>query len=75
MDGGERERAEMAFVPNEEGGEKAEVDMDKKPFVPPNDKKRVKVYELRKNDWFDRGTGYCMGRVVNVRESLDDCSG
>ncbi|KAI1446830.1 DUF625-domain-containing protein [Annulohypoxylon stygium] len=23
------------------------------------DKKRVKVYELRNNDWFDRGTGFC----------------
>ncbi|KAI4263090.1 MAG: hypothetical protein L6R42_001745 [Xanthoria sp. 1 TBL-2021] len=31
---------------------------------PPNDKKRVKVYELRHNDWFDRGTGFCTGRVV-----------
>ncbi|KAL8697657.1 MAG: hypothetical protein Q9201_007018 [Fulgogasparrea decipioides] len=31
---------------------------------PPNDKKRVKVYELRNNDWFDRGTGFCTGRVV-----------
>jgi hypothetical protein len=36
---------------------------------PPNDKKRVKVYELRNNDWFDRGTGFCTGRVINVRES------
>lgn len=26
---------------------------------PPSDKKRVKVYELRNNDWFDRGTGFC----------------
>lgn len=32
---------------------------------PPNDKKRVKVYELRNNDWFDRGTGFCTGRVIN----------
>ncbi|KAI0482719.1 DUF625-domain-containing protein [Xylariaceae sp. FL0804] len=24
------------------------------------DKKRVKVYELRNNDWFDRGTGFCI---------------
>ncbi|OAA76991.1 suppressor of Mek1 [Akanthomyces lecanii RCEF 1005] len=23
------------------------------------DRKRVKVYELRNNDWFDRGTGFC----------------
>lgn len=33
---------------------------------PPNDKKRVKVYELRNNDWFDRGTGFCTGQIVNV---------
>jgi len=33
---------------------------------PPNDRKRVKVYELRENDWFDRGTGFCTGQVVNV---------
>jgi hypothetical protein len=33
-----------------------------------NDKKRVKVYELRDNDWFDRGTGFCTGQVINVRE-------
>ena len=31
-----------------------------------NDKKRVKVYELRNNDWFDRGTGFCTGQVINV---------
>lgn len=37
---------------------------------PPNDKKRVKVYELRNNDWFDRGTGFCTGRVINVRDVL-----
>lgn len=35
--------------------------------VPPkNDRKRVKVYELRENDWFDRGTGFCTGQVINV---------
>lgn len=36
---------------------------------PPNDKKRVKVYELRNNDWFDRGTGFCNGQVVNVGQA------
>ena len=30
-----------------------------------NDKKRVKVYELRDNDWFDRGTGFCTGQFLN----------
>jgi len=33
-----------------------------------SDKKRVKVYELRENDWFDRGTGFCTGQILNVRE-------
>ncbi|KAI9752655.1 MAG: hypothetical protein M4579_005549 [Chaenotheca gracillima] len=32
---------------------------------PPNDRKRVKVYELRNNDWFDRGTGFCTGQIAN----------
>ncbi|KAI4286484.1 MAG: hypothetical protein L6R35_004265 [Caloplaca aegaea] len=33
--------------------------------VPPQiEKKRVKVYELRNNDWFDRGTGFCTGRAA-----------
>lgn len=27
------------------------------------DKKRVKVYELRNNDWFDRGTGFCTAAI------------
>ncbi|EED12904.1 DUF625 domain protein, putative [Talaromyces stipitatus ATCC 10500] len=30
----------------------------------PQDRKRVKVYELRDNDWFDRGTGFCTGAIV-----------
>lgn len=35
-------------------------------MVPPsNEKKRVKVYELKNNDWFDRGTGFCTGRIIN----------
>ena len=33
---------------------------------PPNERKRVKVYELKNNDWFDRGTGFCTGQVVQV---------
>jgi hypothetical protein len=35
-----------------------------------NDKKRVKVYELRDNDWFDRGTGFCTGQIINVRTAF-----
>ena len=38
-------------------------------IVPPsNEKKRVKVYELKNNDWFDRGTGFCTGRIINVSD-------
>jgi hypothetical protein len=37
------------------------------PITPSNDRKRVKVYELRDNDWFDRGTGFCTGQIVDVR--------
>jgi hypothetical protein len=33
------------------------------------DRKRVKVYELKSNDWFDRGTGFCTGTLVNVSPS------
>lgn len=36
----------------------------------PSDKKRVKVYELKNNDWFDRGTGFCAGRVLNEESKL-----
>lgn len=39
---------------------------------PPRDRKRVKVYELRNNDWFDRGTGFCMGRVAGVSETYSE---
>jgi hypothetical protein len=31
-----------------------------------HDRKRVKVYELKANDWFDRGTGFCTGETINV---------
>lgn len=36
------------------------------PNNPPSDKKRVKVYELRNNDWFDRGTGFCTAAFIFV---------
>ncbi|KAJ6155720.1 hypothetical protein N7470_006286 [Penicillium chermesinum] len=32
---------------------------------PPDSSKRVKVYELRDNDWFDRGTGFCTGQMLD----------
>jgi len=34
------------------------------------EKRRVKVYELRNNDWFDRGTGFCNGTVVNDEPTI-----
>lgn len=30
------------------------------------DRRRVKVYELRNNDWFDRGTGFCTATFNSV---------
>lgn len=33
-----------------------------------NDRKRVKVYELKDNDWDDRGTGFCSGQILDVRQ-------
>jgi protein phosphatase-4 regulatory subunit 3 len=38
--------------------------------APSNDRKRVKVYELKNNDWFDRGTGFCRGVVVNEEAKI-----
>ncbi|KAI0843147.1 DUF625-domain-containing protein [Hypoxylon sp. FL0890] len=35
---------------------------------PSTDKKRVKVYELRNGDWFDRGTGFCTA-AFNISEA------
>ncbi|KAJ5463093.1 hypothetical protein N7475_008037 [Penicillium sp. IBT 31633x] len=33
-------------------------------------RKRVKVYELRDNDWFDRGTGFCMGQTLGEEHRI-----
>ncbi|EME85172.1 uncharacterized protein MYCFIDRAFT_153248 [Pseudocercospora fijiensis CIRAD86] len=33
------------------------------------DKKRVKVYELKNNDWYDRGTGFCVGSVFSAPDA------
>ena len=35
---------------------------------PSTDRKRVKVYELRHNDWFDRGTGFCTAEFDTVSQ-------
>jgi hypothetical protein len=37
---------------------------------PPDGRKRVKVYELRDNDWFDRGTGFCTGQILGVSRAF-----
>ncbi|KAJ5737604.1 uncharacterized protein N7483_002729 [Penicillium malachiteum] len=37
---------------------------------PPDGRKRVKVYELRDNDWFDRGTGFCTGQMVGEEHRI-----
>ncbi|KAK3681483.1 Platinum sensitivity protein [Vermiconidia calcicola] len=36
------------------------------------DRKRVKVYELKNNDWYDRGTGFCTGQYVNSPNSTQE---
>ena len=33
------------------------------------DRRRVKVYELKNNDWYDRGTGFCTGQCVSSPNS------
>jgi protein phosphatase-4 regulatory subunit 3 len=38
--------------------------------APTNERKRVKVYELKNNDWFDRGTGFCRGIVQNEEAKI-----
>ncbi|CAM1511615.1 Fc.00g091280.m01.CDS01 [Cosmosporella sp. VM-42] len=38
----------------------------------PTDKKRVKVYELRNNDWFDRGTGFCSATFATIEDGRKD---
>ncbi|KAF7560516.1 hypothetical protein G7046_g3632 [Stylonectria norvegica] len=38
----------------------------------PTDKKRVKVYELRNNDWYDRGTGFCTATFVTSEDGRKD---
>ena len=35
-------------------------------------RKRVKVYELKNNDWYDRGTGFCSGALVDSPNSGPD---
>lgn len=37
---------------------------------PSTDRRRVKVYELRNNDWFDRGTGFCTATFTTVSPSV-----
>ena len=36
------------------------------PHQTTTDRRRVKVYELRDNDWFDRGTGFCSATWIEV---------
>lgn len=38
------------------------------PVPAQNRNNRVKVYELKQNDWYDRGTGFCHGATINVGE-------
>jgi hypothetical protein len=40
--------------------------------LPGQQKKRVKVYELRDNDWFDRGTGFCSTTLIETPDQAED---
>lgn len=42
------------------------------PDPPPNNKKRVKVYELRNSDWFDRGTGFCSATYFHNEDTRSE---
>lgn len=44
------------------------------PPPPPQqqERKRVKVYELKNNDWFDRGTGFCSGTLIGPPASFNE---
>jgi protein phosphatase 4 regulatory subunit 3 len=35
------------------------------------DRRRVKVYELKNNDWYDRGTGFCSGQHFAPADAPD----
>lgn len=36
------------------------------------ERKRVKVYELKNNDWYDRGTGFCIGQYFQSPDQPPD---
>jgi hypothetical protein len=57
----------LSYLPELEDGEPQPVIMAQAVPNPPTEKKRVKVYELRNNDWFDRGTGFCTASITTVR--------
>ena len=38
-------------------------------LAPANDRRRVKVYELKNNDWYDRGTGFCAGQICSANNA------
>ncbi|KAI6817586.1 DUF625-domain-containing protein [Hortaea werneckii] len=39
---------------------------------PSPERKRVKVYELKNNDWYDRGTGFCSGQLIPSPQSTPE---
>jgi protein phosphatase-4 regulatory subunit 3 len=57
----------LSYLPEPVDGEPQPLIMAQAVPNPPTEKKRVKVYELRNNDWFDRGTGFCTATLFSVR--------
>ncbi|KFX95786.1 hypothetical protein V490_03675 [Pseudogymnoascus sp. VKM F-3557] len=50
----------LSYLPDSAEGEPQPLIMAQAVPNPPSGRKRVKVYELRNNDWFDRGTGFAI---------------
>ncbi|OBT64232.1 hypothetical protein VE03_06864 [Pseudogymnoascus sp. 23342-1-I1] len=50
----------LSYLPDTAEGEPQPLIMAQAVPNPPSGRKRVKVYELRNNDWFDRGTGFAI---------------
>ena len=53
----------LSYLPDSAEGEPQPLIMAQAVPNPPSGRKRVKVYELRNNDWFDRGTGFAIASV------------
>lgn len=61
---GNGDQGAMALAGQSVGGQQPQQQQQQLIQQPVNDRKRVKVYELKNNDWYDRGTGFCTGEWI-----------